>query len=239
MKEKKLKLWKKILILLLAILVLGLVVIFGISQYMVIVTEKQVVCSVETKDNQISQEALDALREKEADCILVLGASVKSDGSPSRMLKDRLDTGILLYQKGVAPKLLLSGDHGQIQYDEVNAMKAYAVDAGIPVDDIFLDHAGFSTYESIYRAKEIFQVERLIVVTQGYHQPRALYGCNKMGIKAWGAASDQAAYQGQAMRDLREIAARDKDCVKWMFKPDPTYLGEAIPISGSGIKSQE
>lgn len=239
MKEKKLKLWKKVLILFLAIIVLGLGAVFGISEYVVAATEEQMICSVETKENQISQETLDELQEKGADCILVLGASVKPDGSPSHMLKDRLDTGILLYKKGIAPKLLLSGDHGQIHYDEVNAMKTYAAEAGVPIDDIFLDHAGFSTYESVYRAKEIFQAERLIVVTQGYHQPRALYGCNKMGVKAWGAASDQATYRGQAMRDLREIAARDKDFVKWMFKPEPTYLGEAIPISGSGIKSQE
>lgn len=232
-------LWKKILIVILALAALGVCAVFGINQYVITVTEDQILCSVETRENQISEETLDELREKGAECVMVLGASVKRDGSPSYMLRDRLDVGILLYKKGIAPKLLLSGDHGKIHYDEVNVMKRYAVEAGVPADDIFLDYAGFSTYESVYRANAIFQVEKLVVVTQGYHQYRALYGCNKMGLQAWGVASDQVTYRGQTMRDLREIAARDKDFVKWMFKPDPTYLGEAIPISGSGIKSQE
>lgn len=233
------KLWKKILIVILALAVLGVCAVFGINQYVITAAEDQILCSVETRENQISEETLDKLREKGAECVMVLGASVKRDGSPSYMLRDRLDVGILLYKKGVAPKLLLSGDHGKIHYDEVNVMKRYAVEAGVPADDIFLDYAGFSTYESVYRANAIFQVEKLVVVTQGYHQYRSLYGCNKMGLQAWGVASDQVTYRGQTMRDLREIAARDKDFVKWMFKPDPTYLGEAIPISGSGIKSQE
>ena len=98
--------------------------------------------------------------------------------------RQRLDLGIKLYQEGVAPKLLLSGDHGQVQYDEVNAMKEYALQEGVPEEDLFLDHAGFSTYDSVYRAKKVFQVERMVVVTQGYHLYRALYGCEKMGIKA-------------------------------------------------------
>lgn len=233
------KLWKKALILLLILAVLGIIAVFGISKYVAASTEDQILCRVETRENQISEKTLDKLREKNADCVLVLGAAVRKDGSPSYMLKDRLDLGILLYKKGIAPKLLLSGDHGQVRYDEVNAMKSYVLEAGVPIDDIFLDHAGFSTYESVYRAKDIFQVEKAIIVTQGYHQPRALYGCDKMGIEAWGAAADQVTYRGQRMRDLREIAARDKDFVKWMFKPEPTYLGEAIPISGSGIKSQD
>ncbi len=233
------KLWKKALILLLILAVLGIIAVFGISKYVTASTEDEILCRVETRENQISEETLDKLREKNADCVLVLGAAVRKDGSPSYMLKDRLDLGILLYKKGIAPKLLLSGDHGQVRYDEVNAMKSYVLEAGVPIDDIFLDHAGFSTYESVYRAKDIFQVEKAIIVTQGYHQHRALYGCDKMGIEAWGAAADQVTYRGQRMRDLREIAARDKDFVKWMFKPEPTYLGEAIPISGSGIKSQD
>lgn len=233
------KLWKKILIVLMILAVAGIIAVFGVNKYVIASTEDQILCSVETRDNQISKETLDKLREKDADCVLVLGAAVRKDGSPSYMLKDRLDVGILLYKKGIAPKLLLSGDHGQVRYDEVNAMKTYALEAGVPIDDIFLDHAGFSTYESVYRAKDIFQVEKAIIVTQGYHQPRALYGCDKMGIQAWGAAADQVRYRGQHMRDLREIAARDKDFVKWMFKPEPTYLGAAIPISGSGIKSQD
>ncbi|MCI8646523.1 MAG: DUF218 domain-containing protein [Firmicutes bacterium] len=233
------RLWKKIVLgaVLLAVLFAGAV--FGISAHMVSSTGEQILCRMQDREQALSQEELDSLREKGADCILVLGAKVKKDGSPSYMLKDRLDLAISLYKAGAAPKLLLSGDHGQVRYDEVNAMKQYAMERGVPKEDLFLDHAGFSTYDSVYRAKEIFQAERIIVVTQSYHQYRALYGCGKMGIKAWGVASDQAIYRGQNMRDLREIAARDKDFFKWMAKPDPTYLGEAIPISGSGIASQD
>ena len=103
------------------------------------------------------------------DCILVLGCGLRPDGEPTQMLKDRLDEAVALYKQGMAPKLLMSGDHGRVQYDEVNKMKEYAMAQGIPSEDIFMDHAGFSTYESAYRAKEIFQVQSMIVVTQQYH----------------------------------------------------------------------
>lgn len=239
MEKKKMKIWKKVLLLLAIVIAAVIVVIFGINQYVVRSAQGALLCSVSNDANTISRADLEAFTEKDADCILVLGALVRKDGTPSYMLRDRLDVGIKLYQAGAAPKLLLSGDHGQVRYDEVNVMKEYALEHGVPENDIFLDHAGFSTYDSIYRAKAIFQVERMIVVTQGYHQYRALYGCEKMGIAAWGAAADQTTYRGQKMRDLREIAARDKDFVKWMFKPEPTYLGDTIPISGSGIKSQD
>ena len=168
---------------------------------------------------------------------MVLGASVHADGTPSLMLKDRLDVGIELYKKGVAPKLLLSGDNGQVAYNEVEGMKKYAEEAGVKSEDIFLDHAGFSTYESVYRAKYIFEVESMIVVTQRYHLYRALYGCERMGIDSLGAAADQAVYRGQNYREFREVLARDKDLAKWIVKPDPTFLGDTIPISGTGIES--
>ena len=101
---------------------------------------------------------------KDIDCIIVLGAGIW-DNKPSPMLKDRLDEAINLYQKGLASKIIMSGDHGQENYDEVNIMKDYAISAGVPSEDIFMDHAGFSTYESIYRAKEIFNVKKAIIVT--------------------------------------------------------------------------
>lgn len=233
------KLWKKFAAGAILLAVLGAGAVFGISSYMVSTTQDQILYRHQSREETIPQQELSSLKEKQADCILVLGAKVRKDGTPSYMLKDRLDLAIALYKAGAAPKLLLSGDHGQIRYDEVNVMKTYAMKQGVPKEDLFLDHAGFSTYESAYRAKEIFQAEEIIVVTQSYHQYRALYGCEKMGMKAWGAASDQALYKGQKMRDLREIAARDKDFFKWMIKPEPTYLGDAIPISGSGIASQD
>lgn len=170
----------------------------------------------------------------DADCILVLGCGVHEDGSPSNMLEDRLKRGIELYKAGVAPKLLMSGDHGRDDYNEVAVMKAYAVAAGVPSEDIFMDHAGFSTYESLVRAKEIFQADTLVIVTQTYHLYRALYIAKQFDIDAYGADADLRTYAGQSMRDVREIAARVKDVLTCLFKPDPTYLGEAIPVSGNG-----
>lgn len=167
------------------------------------------------------------------DCILVLGAGVRGD-RPSPMLQDRLDYAIKLYKEGKAPKLLMSGDHGRTDYDEVNIMKAYAIDFGVPSEDIFMDHAGFSTYESIYRAKHVFEAKKIIIVTQEYHLFRALYVANSLGLEAVGYPSDPRQYTGQAYRELREILARDKDFVYCIFKPEPKYLGPSIAVNGNG-----
>ncbi len=176
----------------------------------------------------------DALEMTDVDCILVLGCGVRDDGSPSDMLKDRLTRGIELYKGNAAPKLLMSGDHGQTDYNEVGVMKQYAIDADIPSEDIFMDHAGFSTYESMYRAKEIFQAKKIIIVTQEYHLYRAVYIARQLGLEAYGVSSDYHTYGGQTMRDIREIMARVKDFGSTLFKPEPTFLGEAISVSGNG-----
>ena len=185
-------------------------------------------------DAKLTEEQLQQVRDFGPECILVLGASVLSDGTPSDMLRDRLDVGIALYRAGAAPKLLLSGDNGQVEYNEVAAMLEYALAAGVPEEDVFLDHAGFSTYESVYRAKAVFRVDRMLVVTQRYHLYRALHGCRAMGIEALGAGADQQKYAGREMRELREVLARDKDLVKWGIRPDPTFLGDPIAITGDG-----
>ena len=166
------------------------------------------------------------------DAILVLGCKANKNG-PSMMLRERLDTGIEVYNILGDTKLLLSGDHGRREYDEVNTMRDYTLNTGIDSVDIFMDHAGFSTYESIYRAKEIFLAKKIVIVTQEYHLYRALYIANKLGLSAYGVASSDIVY-GQDMRDIREFLARNKDFVKVIFKPEPTYLGETIPISGDG-----
>jgi len=171
---------------------------------------------------------------KDVDCIIVLGCKVHSNGSPSGMLNDRLTRGVDLYQNNAAPKLLMSGDHGQTEYDEVNTMKQFAMDSGIPSEDIFMDHAGFSTYETIYRAKEIFGADKVIIVTQEYHLYRAVYIAQALGMEAYGVNADYHTYAGQLSRDFREILARCKDFATTVFKPEPTYLGEKIDISGDG-----
>ena len=169
-----------------------------------------------------------------ADCILVLGAGVIADGRPSPMLEDRLLQGIALYKMGASNKLLMSGDNTRKGYDEVNTMKQYALDKGIASEDIFMDHAGISTYDSIYRAKEIFQADNVIIVTQQYHLYRALYISESLGINAYGVSADPRVYVGQELRDLREIMARAKDFVKCIIKPPASILGEAIPVNGDG-----
>ena len=171
---------------------------------------------------------------EDIDCVLVLGCSVRDDGSPSAMLADRLIVGNRLYQSGVSGRLLMSGDHGQDDYDEVNTMKDYAVRAGIDPEDIFCDHAGFNTYASIYRARDVFQVRRMVIVTQRYHLYRALYIAEKLGIEAYGVSADERVYRGQTVRDIREIAARCKAYIYCIFMPEPKYLGDPVPIQGSG-----
>jgi len=171
-----------------------------------------------------------------ADAILVLGAYVFPNGTVSTMLNDRLTTGYELYEQGKAPKLIVSGDHGRKDYDEVNSMKSFLKDKGVPNQDVFMDHAGFSTYESLYRARDIFEVKKVIIVTQEYHLMRAVYVARALGMEAYGVAADKRDY-GQAMKmyKIREIAARNKDFV-WtnIIKPKPTFLGDTIPVMGDG-----
>lgn len=212
---------KKVIIIITSLIILGILLVLGINFYVVLSTK-----------NQFSNiEELNSI--KDIDCILILGAGIWGD-KPSPMLEDRLLEGIKLYEAGIAPKIIMSGDHGREEYDEVNIMKEFAIERGIPSEDIFMDHAGFATYDSIYRAKEIFEVKRIVIVTQDYHLHRALHIANSLGIEAYGVPSNPRKYGGQFIRDIREILARDKDFVKCIFKPEPTYLGESIPVSGDG-----
>lgn len=211
-------------------LLFGLVLLFAAGIGAVFGANAYVQASVQ--DRILTEEQ--AAELEEIDCVLVLGCGLEADGSPSPMLHDRLQQGVALYQKEAAPKLLVSGDHGREEYDEVNAMKRFAEEQGIPSEDVFMDHAGFSTYESVYRARDIFQVRRMVIVTQEYHLSRALYIAKRLGIEAWGVPADPRTYSGQTARDLREILARDKDFLTCILKPKPTYLGKAIPVNGNG-----
>lgn len=212
---------KKIFKILIVIAIVCIVLVLSINFYVIGTTKKSMI-----KDSDYSSL-------KDIDCILILGAGIWDD-KPSPMLQDRLDVGIELYKKGLASKIIMSGDHGREEYDEVNIMKEYAIEQGVPSEDIFMDHAGFSTYESVYRAKEIFEAKNIIIVTQKYHLYRALYIADKLDINAYGINSDPRKYSGQLFRELREILARNKDFVNCIIKPKPTYLGESIPVSGDG-----
>ena len=185
-----------------------------------------------TKEQILTPQQAAALTD--VDCILVLGCLVKSDGVPSDMLHDRLQRGVELYDLGAAPKILMTGDHGRDDYDEVDAMKRFAVEAGVPSENVFMDHAGFSTYESMYRARDIFKAKKILIVTQEYHLYRAIYIAESLGLEAYGVAADYRSYSGQLSRDVREMLARVKDFGTSIFKPKPTFLGEAIPIWGDG-----
>lgn len=224
MKKPK-KLIKKSLLALICLALVCSAGVFGVNWYVKSATKNQIITS----------EA--AATHTDFDCILVLGCGVKDDGSPTLMLQERMNCGISLCQNKIAPKLLLSGDNGQVDYNEVETMLQLATKAGIPSQDVFLDHAGFSTYESMYRAKEIFQAKKILIVTQEYHLYRALYIANQLDLEAYGTACDTTTYYGQTLRDIREILARNKDAVKCIFKPNPTFLGEAIPVSGDGTST--
>lgn len=166
----------------------------------------------------------------EVDCILVLGCGVYADGSPTPMLYDRLARGVELYGAGWSDVLLLSGDNRSADYNELATMDRVAQDLGAPAEAITLDYAGLSTYDSLYRAREIFGVTSLVIVTQDYHLSRALYLAEALGLEAWGVAAEGEDRPGQLYRELREILARDKDFFWAIFQPEAAILGDPEPL---------
>lgn len=220
-KQREKNMLKILIIIILILCALIGIMMLSINFYVVNKTKSKIVTEKQAKELE------------NVDCILVLGAGIWGD-KPSPMLEDRLLQGITLYNNQTSSKIIMSGDHGKEEYDEVNVMKDFAIEKGVKSEDIFMDHAGFSTYDSGYRAKEIFKAQKIIIVTQKYHLHRALYVAEKLGIEAYGVASDPREYRGQVVRELREVLARDKDFFKCIIKPEPTYLGDTIPVSGNG-----
>lgn len=212
------KVFKGVIITILCFCLLGGVTVVGINAYMISYVNDYIL-------------TVDDLKNDSFDCIMVLGAGLW-DGEPSPMLQERLDFGLTAYETGCSEKLLMSGDHGRVEYDEVNKMKDVAIENGVLADNVFLDHAGFSTYESMYRARDIFQVEKMVIVTQKYHLYRAVYNARKLGIDAYGFAAEKLEYP--ITNDIREALARVKDFFYCIAEPEPTYLGEPIPITASG-----
>lgn len=213
--------FKKLLIIGIVLVIILFFILIGINFLVVCSTSSRIVKSEELKE------------EENIDAILILGAGIWGN-KPSHMLEDRLLEGINLYNKNISNNIIMSGDHGKVDYDEVNFMKKFAIEKGVLSEDVFMDHAGFSTYESLYRAKEIFGAKKIVIVTQKYHLYRALYVARSLGIEAYGVASNPRGYAGQIVRDLREVLARDKDFFTSIIKPKPTYLGEKISLDGSG-----
>lgn len=171
-----------------------------------------------------------------AQTAIVFGAKA-TGGKMSPMFEDRVIIALDLYESKKVEKILVSGDHGSKDYDEVNVAKDYLASKGADADDIFTDFAGFDTYDTLYRAKEIFGVESAILVTQKYHLYRAIYISKSLGLKATGYASDLHNYPGSEIFETREIFARIKAYFDVMLKSKPRFLGDKIPITGDGRKS--
>lgn len=210
---------KRLLRLAFVLCCVGLAAAFGIDRYMQAYSESYILPVAELP---------------QADAILVLGAYVYPDGRVSAVVRDRLDTALDAYAARKSTRILVSGDHGRKEYDEVNTMKAYLLSRGLTDERVFMDHAGFNTYDSMYRARDIFKARKLIIVTQQYHLSRAVYLARRMGIDAYGVAADRSAYPNIRKYELREFLARNKDfaAVHWL-KPGPVYLGEAIPLESA------
>ena len=202
------------------IILVFIIIILAINFYIINSTKNEIKTTNEITNNDI-------------DCILILGAGIWGN-RPSYMLEDRLLEGVNLYNKKIAQKIIVSGDHGRQEYNEVQVMKDFLIKKGIPSKDIFMDHAGFSSYDSIYRARDIFKVKKLVIITQKYHLYRSLYIAKKLNLKVYGVKSDKRKYRKQIYRELREIVARNKDFLKCMLKPKPQFLGKEIPITGNG-----
>lgn len=169
------------------------------------------------------------------DCVIVPGALVHEDGTPSGMLADRLDMAVRIYQSGITDRILVSGDHGRSDYNEVGVMRQYLLDAGIPAEHIFMDHAGFDTYDTVYRAQSIFGVKRALITTQDFHLPRALYIGVQLGLDLQGVDCGYFHTTSNIYYNFREFPARVKawlDCE--ILHISPTFGGEPIPISGDG-----
>ncbi len=221
-KKKKKNLIKKILLALIIIVGCFVVVTVGMNLYVYIRSNKYIV----SNSNEITDKI---------DAIIVPGAGLLSDGTPGPVLKDRLDNAIKLYKDGVSDRLLMSGDHGEQYHNEVRAMKDYAIENGVPSQNIFMDHAGFTTYETMIRARDIFKVKSCVISTQKYHLIRAVYTARGMGLKAWGVPSSiHINHIKYIPLEAREFFARIKSVFSVLIKPNPTYTGDAIPINGNG-----
>lgn len=217
---------KKVLIICAVLAMLGVLAVLAINLIVKGSSEEFIITAEQAAD-------------MDADCIIVLGAMVYGNGSMSTILQDRVDCGIELFEAGVSERLLMSGDHGRNGYDEVGTMKEYAVGAGIEPDCVFEDHAGFDTYSSMYRAKEVFCAKKVIIVTQEFHIYRAIYLARSMGLEAYGVICDRHDYAYRVRNELRESLARVKDFFTAIFKPEPDYLGDAIPIWGPGSATDD
>lgn len=175
--------------------------------------------------------ATSVLNVPRTEVALVLGASVFR-GSPSPILAERADTAIALYKAGKVSKILVTGDNGALTHDEVTPVRKYLLDAGVGEQDIFLDHAGFDTYSSMYRARDVFLAHSLTIVTQDFHLPRALWIARQLGLEAYGVVAEGGEHSPYDY--VREIPASIKAFLDVLVAREPKYLGPELPLSGNG-----
>lgn len=220
----KLKL-KKISLVLLALLLLGLLAL-KILDY-----------KIQKSTKAYTYNTLEQIPE--AHTAIVLGASVKSNGNLSVMLRDRVESALFLYNEGKVKRFLLSGDNSTKSYNEPLAMKKYLIERGVPEDHIFLDYAGFDTYDTMYRSQAVFKVQTAIIVTQGFHLPRAVYIARQMNLNYIGYNGDKRVYGHQEYNGRRELLANVKAYLELAFRKEPRYLGSKIPITGPPQSSYE
>jgi SanA protein len=174
----------------------------------------------------------DANRLPHAQVAVIPGAAILQNGDLSPVLKDRVDMAITIYQKGIVDKILVTGDNSSLSYNEVKPVKDYLLKNGIPEQNIFLDHAGFDTYSSMYRARDVFLIKSMIVVSQAFHLPRAVYIARYLGITTYGIVADRGHYL--FYNNIREIFGDVKALDNLLFDRQPKYLGKQIPITGDG-----
>lgn len=167
-----------------------------------------------------------------ASVALIPGAAVFQDGTLSSIFESRVDRAIELYQAGKVLKILVSGDNSTLSHNEVNPVRVYLIGKGIPDQDIFLDHAGFDTYSSMYRARDIFGVSSVIISTQSFHLTRAVFLARRLGMEAYGVSADVG--HTEIRNYAREVLANEKVFFDLLMHREPKYLGEKIPIMADG-----
>ena len=199
------KIFKYILIVLIVIILVPVIINF----YVILSTKNRIVSG----DSELLTDI---------DYIVILGAGIRR-GKPSPMLEDRLKTGISLYNNDISNKILITGDHMNDDYDEVTVMKNYLLEHGIPEEDIITDNYGISTYDSIYRVKNVYKSNKVVIVSQRYHLYRSLFLSDNLDLKSYGVEADLRYYYGQWYREIREILARNKDFIKGIIKPKAVY----------------
>lgn len=214
-----------------ALLALGALALAAVA----VVAVANVATVATTRDHVRTVDAFAAeVGEHPVDAVVVLGASVYPDGTPSDILADRLEVAVDLYRAGAAKAIIVSGDNRSSHYNESDAMKAYCVALGVPSEDVFVDHGGTTTYESMYRARQLFGAQRVVVATQAYHLYRAMFAGQALGMETWGVPSDKGAYDNQFSYSVREVAARTKDFFAALIGA-PVALDEApVSLDGSG-----